>query len=134
MKTLFFTYTIKGRIPSKKNTVLKGRYGQMYQAKQPELDAITWQLRQQKKHPTIISPVCVSYNVNSHSRRQDFSNIVASIDDCLEKAEIIKNDRQIEQTGLSFITFDKKTAEGAVVEISGIKIIEQTTKKVDAHR
>ena len=121
MKTLSFTYVIKGRIPSKKNTVLKGRYGQMYQAKQPELDAITWQLRQQKKHPTIISPVCVCYAVNSHSRRQDLSNIIASIDDCLEKAEIIKNDRQIEQTGYSYITFDKKRGEGAIITISGTK-------------
>ncbi len=121
MKTLPFVYIIKGRIPSKKNTVLKGRYGQMYQAKQPELDAITWQLRQQKKHSTIISPICASYTVNSHSRRQDLSNIIASIDDCLEKAEIIKNDRQIEQTGFSVITFYKDEEESATIAISGTK-------------
>lgn len=113
-------YIINGRIPSKKNETRKGKYGNFYNSKQTELDAIIWQLKSQKKVLDSIVfcgvPLEVFYYINTHSKRQDMSNILASIDDCLEKAEIIGNDRQIQKIHAA-IDFDNKRKEYALVTI-----------------
>src|SRR3990167_3750667 len=96
--------TIQGRIPSKKNETRKGKYGNFYNAKQPEIDGIIWQLKKYKFFTD--KPIRISYLINTYSKRQDFSNICQTIDDCLQKAGIINNDRQIQEFGSSAITFN----------------------------
>lgn len=111
---------ITGRIPSKKNETRKGKYGNFYNTKQPELDAIIWQLKKYKFFTG--NPVRISYFINTHSHRQDFSNICQSLDDCLQKAGIISNDRQIIEFGASAITFVKDKEELAVIFLEDLNL------------
>ena len=104
---------IMGRFPSKKNETRKGKYGNFYNAKQPEIEAITWQLKKYKFFSA--KPIKASCIVNTHSRRQDFLNIIQTIFDCIQSAGIVKNDRQIVEIGDSGITFVKDKQEQAII-------------------
>ena len=104
---------ITGRIPSKKNEIRKGRYGNFYNAKSKETDDIVWQLKTYKFFTG--KPIKASCLVNTHSRRQDFLNILQTIFDCIQEAGIITNDRQIQEIGMSAITFVKSKIESAFV-------------------
>src|SRR3990167_10413816 len=105
--------TIQGRIPSKKNTTRKGKYGNFYNTKQSEIDSITWQLKKYKFFTG--KPIKANCLVNTHSKKQDFLNILQTIFDCIQEAGIITNDRQIQEIGMSAITFVKSKIESAFV-------------------
>ena len=110
---------INGRIPSKKNETRKGKFGNFYNAKQSETDAIICQLKKYKFFTG--EPIKASCLVNTHSRRQDFLNIIQTIFDCIQEAGIIRNDRQIVELGASAITFNKAKEEFAIVVLEKIK-------------
>ena len=93
---------------SEKEIILNVVKNERYRKK--EIDDIIWQIRSQRKGFYTEREVKVFYHINTHSRRQDRSNIIATIDDCLEKARVIKNDRQIKETS-SVVDYDKKCEE-----------------------
>ena len=106
-------FTILGYIPSKKNETRKGKYGNWYNAKQKEISDIILRIRKQRREPMITGNVRAEYYIQCHYRRQDRSNIIATCDDALEKAGVIKNDRQIVQE-CSFILYGIKNPETTI--------------------
>ena len=115
-----FEIKIFGRVPSKKNEIRKGKYGNFYNTKQPEIDDIIIQLKKYKFFSG--KPIRISYFINAHSKRQDFSNICQTIDDCLQRAGVIENDRQIQEFGASAIIFNKNKAEMASISLEELKL------------
>ena len=119
-------FVVENYIPSKKNETRRGKYGNWYNTKQPEIDAIILQFKSQKKEPTITENIMVFFDVQCKSHRQDLLNILNCLADCLEKAKIIVNDRQI-------VSVVAKIVWGVKEPITIIKIEKhrKTTNKND---
>ena len=87
-------FSIKGEILSHKNLWKRARYGGIYLSQKEEFDALLWQLNSQKKEQTIQENCKLILDVFGNDRK-DLNNQLSTISDLLERAEIIKNDRQI---------------------------------------
>lgn len=91
--------TLMGSIPSKKNTMRRGRHGGMYNAAQKELDGLVLSLMSFKREFTglpMTRPCRLSLCVWDDDRK-DLNNTVTTICDLLEDAGFVKNDRLIKQ-------------------------------------
>ena len=91
-----YIFKLNQNIPSKKNELRRGKYGNFYQAKQNELNDLVVSLKQQKRTWGMLRPlegvVAVDIAVFG-SDRADLNNQISSLLDCLQEAEIISNDR-----------------------------------------
>ena len=92
-------FKLTGKIPSKKNTWQKGKYGQIYQSQQNALNGLLLQLKVQKAryNNLPLKNDCRLFVCVWGDNRQDLDNQITTICDLLQKSEIIKNDRQIKQ-------------------------------------
>ncbi len=110
-------FVLKGKIPSKKNTWHKGKYGQIYQSQQDILDGLLFQLKQQKSiyYDLPIKKDCRLSCCIYGDNRNDLDNQLTSICDLLQKSGIIKNDRYFKQIEAEKI-IDKKN-QRAEIEI-----------------
>lgn len=95
MKSLI-NIKLLGPIPSKKNTWKRGVMG-MYIPAGPakQIADLLWQLKKHRPKKPIEKNVKVKINLYTHTLRQDASNVAETLLDLLQKAEILKNDRQV---------------------------------------
>jgi len=87
------TIILEGTCPSKKNLYRRAKNGRMYLSAdvKAQLDSLSWQaLTQRPRHPLIHPNMEVEFHVASE--RGDRDGKLASLLDCLQQAEIIKND------------------------------------------
>lgn len=92
-----YYFTLKGKIPSKKNLWKRSRNG-MYLDKdaRADLDALLWQFKGQKRPAKPLSgAIGVTFNFVQAMRRGDMDNKITAILDLLQKSEIIKNDKDV---------------------------------------
>ena len=122
------TLTLPGSIRSKKNSKIPTIVGgvnkprraiilpsQAYQ-KWEKIAAPAAKIQYPHSEP-IISPVCVRAIAYIRGIEPDLSGMTESVGDCLEKAEIIKNDRQIKSWDGSRVYRDKDNPR-TIVEIT----------------
>ena len=89
--------TIKGEVLSHKNLWKRAKWGGMYNSQPEAFNGLLSQLVRQKAEYTNLPIITDCRLVLSlwGDNRKDLNNQIATLCDLLEKAEIIKNDRQI---------------------------------------
>lgn len=90
-------FELKGKIPSKKNTWFRSKWGKVYQGKQKEIDAFIWQLRDQTKDISTL-PIKIQQKAILEiysDNRNDLDNQICTILDILQDAGVVENDRLI---------------------------------------
>lgn len=98
-KTLEFT--LEGEVPSKKNAWKPRANGGRYipEDVQANIDALLWQLKKIRSMlpRPITGPISIRVDITSHTKKQDTDNRYTTLQDILQKADILANDNDVDE-------------------------------------
>lgn len=119
MKPIHYTFIVLGEIPVKKNNYRVSYSGGVYTDRDVKdtIDDITNQLAYARKRPkpSLDKEFEMKVDIFTSNPRKDLDGMVTTLLDCLQKAEIIKNDNLLvhEDNRKHIVTSAK-----AIIEIS----------------